>query len=90
MKNVTITTYVSNIIVIITQTLAIIKSQEFINYIKQHFITTSPLNICHQWYSKFCEMLYQNLCALRPLTFDFQLNSMLFVKTTTYISYNPL
>ena len=57
MKNVTITTYVSNIIVIITQTLAIIKSQEFISYTKQHFITTNPFTYVTngiKFFVKYC------------------------------------
>ena len=36
-------TYCSNIMVFSTQTLAQIKSQEFIGYIKPHFMTTSPV-----------------------------------------------
>ena len=42
-------TYLSNIMVSITQTLAKIKSQECIGCIKQHFMTTSPVSFKNLW-----------------------------------------
>ena len=59
-------TYLSNIMDSSTQTLVQIKSKEFICYIKQHFMTMS--HVYHQYHSRFCEMLYQTLSALRLLT----------------------
>ena len=42
-ENVILANCLLNIMVSITQTLAHIKSQEFIGYIKQHFVTTRPV-----------------------------------------------
>ena len=73
-----LTTYLSHSIVSSTQSLAQIKSQEFIGQIK-YFMTTSIVT-CQQWHSRFCEMLYQKLGAPWP---DATWQDVLW-KTTTY------
>ena len=60
-------TCLSNIMVSITQTLAQIKPQEFIDHTKQDFMTTTPVT-CHQWLSRCREMLCEKLAASQPST----------------------
>ena len=61
-------TFLSNMISS-TQTLAQITSIYWPHKTKLYDNMSS--HICHQWHSRFCEMLYQNLGALQP-------NKMLF------------
>ena len=51
-----LTAYLSKIMVSTTQTLSQINSQEIIGHIKQHFMTyTVFFHICHQWHLRFCK-----------------------------------
>ena len=60
-------TYLFNIMVSTTQTLAQIKPRDFIDHIKQHFMT-SPLTYVTNGIQEFIKMLYQKMGAPRPST----------------------
>ena len=61
-------TYLLNIMVSTTQTLAQIKPQEFIGHIKQHHMATQFLTYITNSISRLCKMLYQKLATPRPST----------------------